>query len=263
MSSKKNSFLKSLKNKSKRDVDIMLQSLQSKLSELTHQMETDQAKLSEVSSKFEDAKREFAKLEAELIAIQAKTRTNNDVQKTLSSQIDQTTKYLKTISKASEKADYVKRCIDYIAEYSDDDYIDQFDEYYGKSFLRSISTYQFIKNYLDNVPSDDEIKDCLNNKVPDDEIIEIAHLMHVIRLYEEFECENKHFEVDFEKNILFSELEGCSRDCDNSDEEDYFCCHKRFAYTIGSLDNIILYNAEYVNFNIDTTTNSVSYTRLN
>jgi hypothetical protein len=257
MSSKNNSFVKSLLGKSKRDLAIMLQSLKTNLSGITPQIEIDVEKIGSVSSQLEEAKRNVEKLTAELSTIQANARKNSGTQKRLTAQIENVTTYLQNMSKASEKTAYVNRCIDYIMDYHEE--ISKFHEYYqyyGRLFLNSISTYEFTKDYF-------------NNNVSDDEIIKIAHLIHVIQLYDEFECANKHFEVDSDREILFSELKGCNGYHDNdsddndSDEEGGFCCHKRFAYTIGSLDSIILYKAQYVNFSIDTTIDAVIYTRLN
>ena len=239
-SKKKNPFLNLLNEKSQRDVAIMLASMEKNLSNLTPQIKTDTAKMSEVSSHLAEAKLNVAKMEDELIAIQAKNRANNEMQKSLTSQIDQTAKYLKTIQLTSDKDAYVNRCIEYLVEHADE-YVSQF----YRRYCVSNPEYEFTIDYL-------------KNNVADNEIIRISHLVHILRLYDEFENINKNFEF-FDDQILFSFQTGCNSRLLGYESDS--CCHKRYAYSIGNLKNIIAYNSY---FNIDSQVDkAVRMTRIN
>jgi len=234
-SKKSNFFSNSLKKMSSRDVAVLLKSLQTNLSELTPHIETDKTTMSVVSSQLEDAKRTVTRLEAELNAIQAKNRTNNDVHKTLTSQIDQTKKHLETVEKVSEKDVYVNRCIEYLVD-------NRYEDVY-----KCENTYlpvEYRNNFIGKFT-----KENLQTNLTDNTIIKIAHLVHMLELYDEFECDYKkiyYYMWMDTYTVLFSKPTKYSR-------------HKTEAYLLADLDKIIAYNK---GFSLDTTIEEVQNTRI-
>lgn len=230
----------SYNSKTTRDLAILSQKIKKEIESLENSEEELNSRCHEISVLIEKYQAELMEKSKQLKANKTKLKANKKKFRSVQKVLDQR-------KKSTQKEMYVEKCRKYIEENA-------------KLATYRVNTSSSLSQYFDTerymLPNDGSCTDEYFETLEDDDIIAFAQLLHLCISFDKFEIDEPDIEKLYDFHIVddgFMQDIRISEEYDCNNEQEFDCCHKKWAYTLSvSCEKVEELGDHSSKFSIDT-----------